>query len=123
MDSQNNNKKTNKLWVTLAIISIVLYLVVNISAVTSLAEAILSVIAPILIGAAIAYLLNPLLKLFEFKILKKLKSNSLKRGLSILLTYVVALLFITGFLLLLIPQLVESVGDLSSNFDSYVDAL
>ena len=121
MDSQNNNKKTNKLWVTLAIISIVLYLVANISAVTNLAEAILSVIAPILIGAAIAYLLNPLLKLFEFKILKKLKSNSLKRGLSILLTYVVALLFITGFLLLLIPQLVESVGDLSSNFDSYVE--
>lgn len=121
MDSQNNNKKSNKLWVTLAIIFIVLYLIVNLSAVTGLAEAVLSVIAPILIGAAIAYLLNPLLKLFEFKILKKLKSNSVKRGLSILLTYVVALLFITGFLLLLIPQLIESVSDLSSNFDSYVE--
>lgn len=120
MDSQNNSKK-NKFWISCAIIFIVLYLIVNLSAVTGLFEAILSVIAPILIGGAIAYLLNPLLKLFEFKILKKIKNNSLKKGVSILLTYVVALLLITGFLLLLIPQLIESVLDLSAKFDLYVE--
>lgn len=115
--------KTKKLQ-TVAMFSIIafaiLYLIVNLSVVASFFNGILSVIAPILIGAAIAYLLNPILKLYEYKILRKLKSKSARRTLSIVLTYLTALAFISAFLWLIIPQVINSVVDLVDKFDIYV---
>lgn len=99
----------------------ILYAITNISAVTGFLSSIFDVIAPIAIGAAIAYMLNPILKLFEFKILKKLKHKGARRALSLVLTYVVAVLFIVLFLLLMIPQLVESIKQFASEFDNYVE--
>ncbi len=100
---------------------VILYAITNIDALTGLLSNIFGVLAPIAIGAAIAYMLNPILKLFEFKILKKLKHKGARRALSLILTYVVAVLCIVLFLLLMIPQLVESIMQFASEFDTYVE--
>ncbi len=102
------------------IIFVVLYAIVNIQVFSGLFTAILKVFTPIILGAALAYMLNPLLKLFETKALKKIKNKKLLRGLSLLLTFVVALLIIAAFILLLIPQLIQSIQDFASNFDGYI---
>ena len=60
------------------------------------------------------------MKFFEYVVFKKMKNTNVIRGLSLLSTYVVAILAIIGFLFLLIPQLVESVADFISKFDSYL---
>lgn len=68
----------------------------------------LSVFSPIIVGAIIAYLATPLVRLFQNKILKRVKSNNAKRFLSILFTYITILIFIIVFVLLIIPQLISS---------------
>ena len=100
---------------------LILYIIVNASVFGGFFSAVMSVLTPIILGGALAYMLNPILKLFEFKIFKKLKNKKLLRGLSLLLTYVVALLIIVAVLLLLIPQLIQSIMDFAGKFDYYID--
>lgn len=78
------------------------------------------VLSPFIVGFAIAYLLNTPMCFFE----RKLFANSkFKRGLSILLVYVLAFAVVAILLGLIIPQVVQSVKDLASNMQSYLDGL
>ncbi len=106
----------------LAIIFVSVYSFINIEHFTGLFSSILSVTAPILIGATIAYLLNPILKLFEYKVFKRIKNNEVVRGLSILMTYVVGILIVVGFIFLLVPQLIQSIMDFTGKYDSYLSS-
>lgn len=121
-ESTWNRVKQNSQAAILAciIIFVVLYAIVNISVFSGLFTAILKVFTPIILGAALAYMLNPLLKLFETKALKRIRNKKLLRGLSLLLTFLVAFLIVAAFILLLIPQLAQSIQDFASNFDSYI---
>ncbi len=104
-----------------AIIFVCLYAVVNISVFSGIFSSLLSVFAPVILGAGIAYILNPLLKVYEFKVFKKIQNKRVLRTLSMIMTYVSMLLIIAAFLLLLIPQLIGSVTLFATEFDSYVD--
>ena len=90
----------NAVWLVCAIIFLSLYAIVNISSITGIFSAILSVLTPILLGAAIAYLLNPILKIFEKCVFKKLKNKKTIRALSLLSTYIVAVLALISFALI-----------------------
>ncbi len=83
---------------------------------TGFAGRIGSLLLPFLYGFVIAYLLNPILKKTELllsRLLERKKSYpKLKRGLSIGITYLVALLFIYIFILILLPQLLSSLNSL-----------
>jgi len=118
---QQNKKKIHIVGISCAVIFVILYFMTNITAITSFISGIFSVLAPIILGAAIAYMLNPILKLFEYKVLKKLKNKSVRRGLSIFLTYLTALLILAAFLLIMIPQVIKSAVDLVDKFDTYVE--
>lgn len=84
------------------------------------------VVAPITYGAVIAYLLNPLMRLFETKIftLKKAKKEhfKLKRVLSILCAYLIAIALIAAFIILLVPQIVTSYEQLSGQISDYLNS-
>ena len=99
---------------------VIMYALSHIDAFSGLASSILGVFTPILLGGAIAYMLNPILKIFEFVVFKKMKNSALVRGLSITATYLVAILMVVGFLFLLIPQLVDSISDFIGKFDVYL---
>ncbi len=75
----------------------------------------LSIFAPIIIGAIIAYLCVPLVRLFQTRVFFKLKSKRLNRTLSIVCTYCTLLIVILSFVALIIPQLVASCEDLIRN--------
>lgn len=80
-----------------------------------------SVFAPITIGLAIAYLANPLLRLFEFRVFYRLKKRRLNRAFSLICTYLVILMMIVGVVWLIVPQIVTSISDLRENGMVYVD--
>ncbi|MBE6549980.1 MAG: AI-2E family transporter [Ruminococcaceae bacterium] len=103
-----------------AVFFVIFYLLINISAIGGVFSSILSVFTPIILGFTFAYMLNPILKLFEFKVFKKMQNKKLLRALSIVLTYVFAIVLIVAFGFLIIPALVESITDLADKMDSYL---
>ncbi len=113
------NKKSAIRILVCAIIFVCVFVIVNSKNVSGVFSAIFSVLMPILLGAALAYFLNPILKLYEFKIFKKIKKNTVLRVLSILMTYVTLLLILAAFASILIPSLIESVSTLVANADEH----
>ena len=100
---------------------VILYTIVNISSISSVASSIMSVITPVALGAGIAYLLNPILKFFEKRVLKKIKNRKILRVLGLTLTYVSVLLFLGGAAFLVVPSLIESIAELINDFDGYIE--
>lgn len=74
---------------------------------------ILSILTPFFWAIGIAYLLNPLMLLFE----KKLK---VKRAISILLSYIVTILVLVFLSFVIVPTIFNSLSDLASNITSYM---
>ena len=118
--SAQPKKSMGALGLICAITFVILYAIVNISVFAGIFSKILSVLTPIILGFALAYALNPILKFFEFKVFKKIKSKKLLRTLSLLMTYFVAFAVLTAFLLLVIPQLVDSVMNFIQDFDKHL---
>ena len=121
MHEPDNKKKGGRLIGLCCVIFVALFAIVNISAISEFLGKILSVISPILIGAAIAYLLNPLLKLYEFKVFKKIQKKSLCRGLSLTMTFLTAILGIVAFIYMLVPSLVQSIARLIEQLPDYLE--
>ena len=94
-----------------------------------------SILAPVLYGLAMAYLLAPLVNHLERWILrakdalekKRGRSAPVRRGLlravSILLTWAVVLVVLYLLFAMLIPQLVDSVTTLISNLETYYNQI
>ena len=118
--SDNAKKAIVITLVCCAVIFVLLFAIVNMNSIWGVLASILAVFSPILIGFAIAYILNPLLRLFEFHIYKRVKKKSVLRGLSIVSTYLIALLCVIAFFWLIIPSLVSAVKDLITNYDTYI---
>ena len=97
---------------------VLLFAIVNISSLSGIFTSVASVLTPILMGAAFAYLLNPILMIYELKVFHKMKNKNAIRALSITMTYVTAALILVAFAFLLIPQLVKSISML--RFDVYI---
>ena len=102
---------------------ILLYAIVNISSLSATMSWVMSVLTPVILGAGFAYLLNPILKFFEYKALRWIKNKKLLRTLSLICTYTVALGFLTAVVFLVAPQLFESVTALldEKTLNGYID--
>ena len=104
-----------------AAILLLIVAVTNIASFNQWFGALLRLFRPVLIGFVLAYLLNTFFRFFERKLLYKVKPHGLRRGLSLTLTYLSFFLIITLLLLLIIPQLVETVTDFASNADAFAE--
>ena len=100
-------------------VGILLYLSLsNFEAVGSAIGHFFSVLSPFIAGIAIAYLLNIPMRFFEEKVFKRFRKKQL---LSILTTYMLALLIMTLLLGMLLPQLLGSISTLIGNIQGYLD--
>lgn len=85
--------------------------------------------APILWGIVIAYLMNPAVEFFRRRIFGKWaerkkdskKTYKLIKNLSIFIVVILSLALITGLVLLIVPQFIQSVSGLATNFNSYAN--
>ncbi len=116
-----------KKYFPLVAFSILLYLgLSNLLAVLGFLSKIISVFMPLILGIAIAFVLNLLLKLIENKLLthvKPFKNSKViqknKRFLSILATYFLAISIIIIIILFIVPQVVASSKTLIDKLPEY----
>ncbi len=125
--NENEQKNPDKRLVTWIIVyAVVFFLIValsNLSAINSFLAKVLDILAPVLLGLCIAYLINPLFRIFERRVFYRVRPASLRRTLALLLTYAVVIALIAGLLLLIIPQLIGSIKTFAGSFNSHMDSL
>ncbi len=111
--------------ITAFLIMLICAAFLNFDSVSGFISTLNSILVPVYIGFAIAYLANPIMKFSEKHIFRfKIKSSSrfhLKRGLSIAISLIALLIILTVLVLLIIPQLFYSLSDLVSKMSGYID--
>ena len=80
----------------------------------------INILSPFAGGIVIAYILDPMVKFFYVKLFKEKKGT---RGFAILLAYAVAILLLVLLGWLVVPQIVNSIGMLFTNFPSYIQGV
>lgn len=122
-----NGKWVKKKWVSYTIATcsaVVLYMILsNLDSISAGLDSIYSFMRPVVTGLIIAYILNPVSKLFEDHVFKKLKNEGTKWKLSVGFSLLAIILAIVLLFVALIPQLVDSVATFVNNVGGYVDAL
>lgn len=125
----NNRYATIAMYAFLVICaSILLYLGISqINLIEASISDFIRTLQPFIIGGALAYLLNFILRFYEDYILshktfKKLKKSG-KRGIGLLLTYITASIITYLFIQFVLPQLIESIIGLVNNIPQYLNDL
>ena len=114
---------------TLAAIFVIVYCIVNRAQLASFfstadANGIGNVISPLIIGCLIAYLLNPILKFYEYFVFRKMKrKGNLRLGISLLCTFLTALAILAILVALILPELYQSIKDLVDHYETYLNGL
>lgn len=109
-----------RIGIAYAFILLLLIFVINFDSFSKTIGRFLRVVMPIFYGFIIAYLCNPLLKLFLEKAFVKIKSVRWRKILSLLCTYLVVLLLLFAILFVVIQQTVISVQDFIDNMPKYI---
>lgn len=101
--------------------------IVNHDSLKSVTQTVSAIFSPIFFGIVIAYLLNPLLRLFEIKLFMRISRGKIGkkglRALGLVCTYVCFLLFLAAFLAILVPNLISSVRDLANQLASFINSI
>lgn len=87
---------------------------------------ILRLLTPVIAGFCIAYLLNPILRFYETKILPKLDGKSrmspkMRRAVGLLLVYASTAIVVFVLVRIVAPQVIYSITSIASQFSYYMD--
>ncbi len=117
------NKKTlTRLFLLVAGCIVLYWLLHEAERVQQVTGKILDVISPFVIGSGIAFILNVPMRFIENK-LKKIKSESFRRTVALILTFILLALILAVVFWLLIPQIVETVQSLLPQlFEFFLEA-
>ncbi len=125
----------NKRYTTIAVYSftviacsIILYMFIsNAGEFSSKISGMIATLRPFIIGGAIAYILNFMLKFYENLLSKWDKfdkqSKKVKRSVGLVLTYISASIMLYLFLQFVLPQLLDSILGLANSIPQYVKEL
>lgn len=120
--SKNNKYYTIALYAigVIVICSIIIKLIMNWGTTSAAISGAMDVLSPFIMALLIAYLLNPLVKSIDngFSHFLSEKQKGLRKALSILLSYIIVLGLIVMAFFYIIPQILESLTQLTSIFNS-----
>ena len=103
---------------------VVLYSIINnLPALNAVLKNILGMLKPILIGIAIAYLINPLVKLTDKGLSSAVRNSRIRNWIAITISYAIVILFMAVLLYALLPQLFESMMQFVNNINTYAIAV
>lgn len=127
----NWNKKYNTIsvYTFLVVSAIILFynFITGIDSVKTKLDGFISIMMPFIIGFAIAYLLDFILRFYETKVFSYkpfknfIKKFNCKRGLGLVFTYLTALACVFLFIQFVLPQLVDSIFGLVNDVPAYVE--
>lgn len=120
--SKNNKYYTIALY-TIAVVticSLIIRVIMNWESTSSTISHALKVLYPFLFGLLIAYFLNPLSKVLDHFLnhFFKDRHHGIRKGLSILLSYIIVLGLIITVLFYIIPQIIDSLTQITSFINS-----
>ncbi len=110
--------------------AVLVYVIMNnLNGVWGVISAINSALLPVYIGVVVAYLLSPLVDIVDEYVFiplwekfardKRKKAERLARGCSVFLVLVLALFVLFGILMLVIPEIIDSITSLASSMPGY----
>ncbi|MBQ7346976.1 MAG: AI-2E family transporter [Clostridia bacterium] len=120
METQNKKRFLLASAVYLAVFLLILF-VTNLGQFNDWLRKAMYLLRPVLIGLVLAYLLNPFFRFFERKLFYKIQPNPLRRCISLIFTYLTLFLIFALLLLLIVPQLVDSITNFIKEFDLHID--
>ena len=114
-----NQKQVNliALYTVLAVLALV-FVIIKRDSYSSFIQQIFRILRPVIIGAVLAYLCNPIFRMFEGYVFQRVRSFSARRTLSLIGTYLVVALIFVILLMLIIPQLFASVLEFLDNYEA-----
>ena len=116
--------KKNKKWIiggiVYAILLFVILTVSNLDAINIWLGKFWLILRPVVFGLLLAYLLNPFFRFYERRVFCRLKLPVLRRGISLLLSYLTLLLIIICLIWMILPQLLSGIFMLVDNYHDYV---
>ena len=117
---------TSNIWYIVALVALVtavIMLIVNWSSTLAALRKVVQVLMPFFLGFLFAYLINPLVRLFEklFNLMGKDKALTVKKVFSMLLSYIIVLGAITVIIVFITPQIVTSVNQLGQTVQKGYD--
>ena len=83
----------------------------------------LGYLSPVFSGIILAYLFDALVVVFERKVFKKIPSDKRRRMLSVIVTLVLIMAFAAMLVVILVPQIFESLRGLVNNLGNYIRSL
>ena len=122
----------NKKYTTIAVYAciVITFAVVLVAAAMNLdlvwggVKSFFSVLNPFIIGFCIAFLINPLMMIFENRVFsfigRKKRRPKLKRTLALIIAYILVSVIISLFVYMIVPQIVQSYNDLQPKLSGYV---
>lgn len=117
----------DKTWLhlTLALcITVVFYLLLsNIGILLYGLDRLADFVWPVILGMILAYIMDPLARMFEKRVFFKLKSESRNRALSVLCALITVILAFVVLMVALIPQIINSISVFLSNLENYTGSL
>lgn len=116
------NRKQIKLFALYAVLALlaIVFIIIKRESFSSFIAYFFRILRPVIIGAVIAYLCNPIFRMFEQFVFSGIRSFSTKRTLSLIGTYIVLVLIFAVLLMLIIPQLLTSVLDFLDNYENLI---
>lgn len=117
------NKKPGSVldWLGIIFASIAFYVLLqNLGPLVNGAGTLLGILSPFAGGIVLAYILDPMVRFFQKKLMR---GNKRWRWVSILLAYVVGILILVLLAWLVVPQVIGSIVTLFSNIPSYVQSV
>lgn len=101
--------------------AVVLYLVLtHIGGLVHVFKGIWRVGAPVFMAFVIAYIIDPLVKIFHKNVFYNVRKRKLRHTLSVLLSFLSVILFFVILMVALVPQIVDSVVMFAKNLNGYV---
>ena len=123
MDKKLKRKPWYPMAMAICIGILFFFLISNIGTIWDIICSIAYYLYPVIAGIIIAYLINPLMKLFEEKVFFVFKNKGVKRAISLVLSLTIVIVLIVLVFVILVPQLYDSIMTIYHNKDEYLGVL
>ena len=115
--------KYAQLVLSIFIIILFYFFVLHIGDFIKVIGGLVKILSPLIIGLVLAYIMHPIVDLFENKTFKKVKNKTTRRNLSITITLAIIVGIIVTLISIIIPELLNSIKSIIVHLPSYLNDL
>ena len=115
--------KYTQVVVSICIVILFYFFVLHIGDVVGVFHGLFKIMSPLIIGLVFAYIMHPIVDMFENKLLKKVKNKTTRRNLAITITMTIIIGILATLISIIIPELLNSIKSIIVHLPSYLNDL